>query len=267
MNEIEKTEKAVLPTKLKGMLQKVNVLKQSFGRSGSQWMEANMAIFAQTPLRNIHQLLARIEKATQACKHNEYKLKKTQVKLETKKEQREKCKDKFKIKLLDIEIDEIEYGLDAAMLYFNAAVKNIQHNYDCIQQIMKSKGWTSFDEMDFEKEEEEHHVKTALNQSIRSVQHKGSIDEGNQEYLEQCGIDPYYVERIIKGRLIRLSTLKMNALDKTTDSFYTFIDDLYKEFKGQSKKRLEKLGVKEPFLEKVMFQVSEDELKLLSIDN
>lgn len=264
MKEIEKTNYSALTKTLKNTISTANVLKQSFGRSQSQWMEANMACSSPTPIRNIRHLLARIEKAYKACKETEYKLKKQQIRLEMKKEQLSKEDDMFKRQLLQVDIDKAEYGIDSAMFYFRGAVKKIQHNYDCIQQILESNGWDSFEEIDFEREEEEYHIKTALIQSIRAVMSKGRICEGNLEYLEQCGINPLYAQKAIIGWMITQDDPK-NKLDTTTKTLYAFIDQLYNDFKGLSKKRLEGLGVKNPFLEDVMFTLSEEDVKRLAI--
>lgn len=263
MNNIQKIN-TELSKSLKQTIQSVNILKQSFGKSKSQWMESNMAISGQTPLRNIRHLLARIERSYEACKETEYKIKKKQVRLEIKEREHGKEKDYLEKHLKQIEIDEIKYGINSAMYYFTGAVKKIQHNYDCIKQIMESKGWKSFDEIDFEHEEEEYHIKTALNQAIRSVMNTNCIDPGNLEYLEQCGINIIYAQRAIQGWVMAENAKLGNGTpDKTTESLYKFIDQMYQDFKGLSIKRLRNLGVESGFLEKVMFEVSKEDLKLL----
>ncbi len=223
-----------------------------------------MALSAQTPLRNIRHLLARIERSYQACKEAEYKLKKLSLRKETKERDRDKEKDELKKKILEIEIEEISHKIKSAMFYFEGAVKKIQHNYNCIQQIMDAKGYSSFDEIDFEKEEEEYHIKTAINQSVRCVRQTGRIDLGNQEYLEQCGINPAMVQHEILVFLqTEQSEIKHNTASKTTRRLYEFIDKMYNKFKGQSEKRIADLGVKKPFMESVMFKVSKAQKQLL----
>ncbi len=262
-NEIKKIGNS---KELKQTITNYNILKQSFGKSKSQWCEANMALNGLTPLRNIRHLLARIERAYQACKESEYKLKKLSIRKEIKERGKEKEKDKLKKKIIEIEIDEINHKIDTGLYYFRGAVKKIQHNYHCINQIMKSNNHTSFDEIDFEKEEEEYHIKTAMNQSVRVVRMTGKIDQGNQEYLEQCGINPGVAQRAIEGFLfVEGERLRKECYDSTTDSLYEFLEKCYQDFKGLSKKRLKKLGVERGFMEDVMYKVTtKDKRTLLS---
>ena len=272
-NEIKKIESAVVQRaatvpsygkELKQTIKNYTILKQSFGKSKSQWCEANMALNGLTPLRNIRHLLARIERSHGGCKETEYKLKKLNIRQQIKKGELTKVKDKLKKELLKIEIEEIEPKINSAMFSFKGAVKKIRHNYDCIKQIMESNGYETFDEIDFEKEEEEYHIKTAINQSVRCVRQTGRIDPGNQEYLEQCGINPGIVQNAILGYLlIEQKNMKDEKADMTTTSLYDFIEKCYQDFKGSSEKRLEGLGVKNGFMEDVMYKLSEQQKKLL----
>ncbi|MBO1225034.1 MAG: hypothetical protein JYX80_11460 [Candidatus Scalindua sediminis] len=178
--------------------------------------------------------------------------------------QSQKEEDDLKKEIIRVEIEEIEHKINSAMYYFEGAVKKIQHNYDCIQQIMDSNNYKTFDEIDFEKEEEEYHIKTAMNQSVRCVRQTGRIDAGNQEYLEQCGINPGIAQANIAGYLIiEGKQMQDGDYDKTTGRLYDFLERFYQEFKGLSKKRLEKLGVKNGFMEDVMYKTSDEDKKTL----
>ncbi len=263
MNEINKFEPKEL-ARLEKTIKNYEILKSSFGKSKSQWMESNMAISAQTPLRNIRHLLARIERSYNACKEAEYKLKKLSIRQMIKERDNVNEEDALKRKMIDIEVEENKHKMNSALYYFKGAVKKIEHNYFCIEQIMESNGYNSFDEIDFEKEEEEYHIKTAINQSVRVVRMTGRIDQGNQEYLEQCGINPAIAEKAIAGYLIvEEKEFRENNYDKTTKSLYDFLERCYQDFKGSSKKRLEGLGVKKGFAEELMFKVNEKQRKLL----
>ena len=265
MNDIEKIHKNLIKHKaLTETIEKYQILKSSFGKSTSQWMESNMAMSAQTPLRNIRHLLARIERSHQACKETEYKIKKLLLRQQIKERDTSKEKDDLKKEIIRVEIEEIEHKINSAMYYFEGAVKKIQHNYYCIQQIMESNKYESFDEIDFEKEEEEYHIKTAMNQSVRCVRQTGRIDLGNQEYLEQCGINPGIVLKAILGwLLLEEKKSKEGKDDMTTESLYAFLEQCYQDFKGSSKKRLKGLGVKNGFMEYVMYKVTDEDKKQL----
>ena len=174
--------------------------------------------------------------------------------------------DALKRKIIDIEVEENKHKIKEALYYFNGAIKKIEHNYFCIEQIMKSNGYNGFDEIDFEKEEEEYHIKTAIIQSIRVVRMTSRIDQGNQEYLEQCGINPAIAEKKITGYLIvEQESIRENKYDKTTRSLYDFLEQCYQDYKGLSKKRLEKLGVKNGFMKDVMFELNGSQKKILKL--
>jgi hypothetical protein len=58
-----------------------------------------------------------------------------------------------------------------------------------LYEQMKDK-FEGFTEEDFEKEESKSHLKRSVVQCIRDVRQTGSITKGEQEYLEQIGVNP-----------------------------------------------------------------------------
>ncbi|WKZ15424.1 MAG: hypothetical protein QY317_16130 [Candidatus Jettenia caeni] len=228
--------------RLSTQLKEYERAKKAFGKSHSQWMDINLILSKPTPIRNARQALAHIERSYQAIKETEYKIKKQKIEREMKLRELKKVEnaDELKAELLRVEIEEIDYQIKSAAYYFEGALKTIQTYIDAYEQICRSKGVEGFDEMDFEKQEEEYHVKTAILQSMRSIRASGRIDPGNQEYLEQCGINPSAIEKAIQGFLMKQDyDLRENKVGLDMSSTYNFIDNCYLQFKGYSKKNAE----------------------------
>ena len=218
--------------------------RRCFHRHHSQFMDVNLILSKVTPLRNARQALAHIETSFQAIKQNEYKIKKQQIEMQMKQEEIKKCNDKLKRKYLQVEIEEIEYGLQSSMGYFEGALKTIKVYIDAYESILKIKNLENFNEVDFEEQEEEYHIKTAILQSMRSVRINGKIDLGNQEYLEQCGLNPSIIEKMIQGFLIKQETnIKENQIDISMKSTYEFLDECFNTLKGCSKRATDYFGI------------------------
>ncbi len=237
--------------KLSGQLVEFQRAKKAFGKSHSQWMDVNLILSKPTPIRNARQALAHIEKSYGAIKETEYKIKKLMV--DKKIKQRDLAKrllspmemfrDGLEREKLQIEIEEIDNQISTAAYYFEGALKTVQTYIDAYESICKAKNIGGFDEIDFEKEEEEYHIKTALLQSMRSVRATGRIDAGNQEYLEQCGINPGAAERFIMCFLNNQNNL--GQIDISMDANMAFVHDCYLQFKNLSKKEAERCGISE----------------------
>lgn len=228
--------------KLSGQLVEFQRAKRAFGKSQSQWMDINLTASKPTPIRSARQCLAQIEKSYSAIKETEYKIKKLMVEKEIKKRDWDKhIEDNLKLKLTKIEFEEIDHQIDTAAYYFEGALKTVQTYIDAYESICKSKNIAGFDELDFEYEEEEYHIKTALMQSLRAVRRCGTIDEGNQEYLEQCGIDPGVAQRLIIAFLNNQNNSTINNFSMETT--HAFIHQAYLDFQGLSVKESTRAGI------------------------
>lgn len=232
--------------KLSGQLVEFQRAKRAFGKSQSQWMDINLILSKPTPIRNARQALAHIEKSYAAIKETEYKIKKLMVEKEIKQRdwKRNIGADDLKLKLIKIEIEEIEHQISSAAYYFEGALKTVQTYIDAYESICKEKGIKGFDEHDFEKEEEEYHIKTALLQSMRSVRQMDRIDQGNQEYLEQCGINPSAIELAIQGFLRKeKENSNERPIDFSTTIMNRFVDQVFQDLQGSSSLEADKHGI------------------------
>ena len=248
-------------TKIANFMPEVNRATNAFGKTQSQYMDMVMTVSNHSPYRNLRQILAEIERRRSALKENVFKIKKQLVELAEKKEllhkyQVENDDDrKFRILHLQVEIEEIESGIVDARLYIEGALKSILSYENAYNDIMKAysiqPGW---DEKTFEEAEEEHHIKKAFQQAHGDMISTGRVTQGNHEYFWQCGINPQSAFNDL-ARYINYETEQYNksaqagVLSEPQEpkleitSFIEFLDEMYKKYKGGSRKILESRGI------------------------
>ena len=69
----------------------------------------------------------------------------------------------------------------------------MNHMYEQLKEKVNS-----FSEYDMELEESKSHLKRSLVQCIRDVRQGNSITKGEQEYMEQIGVNPMKVQKAIR---------------------------------------------------------------------
>lgn len=185
----------------------------SFGRSKSQFTAKAMTLsmLANAPYRVLRQCLAEIEKKRGAIKETIFLMRKKEVRLRRLEYQIVHLKLKvegsdaalrdetfFDIELFQIEKEETATQITDSMLYIEGALKEIAIYQEVYLQVKKNKNIPdNWNEVDFENEESEHHIKQAFRQACRDFLISGRIGVGNQEYLEQMGINPIKAQNLI----------------------------------------------------------------------
>ena len=81
--------------------------------------------------------------------------------------------------------------------YGNRELGIIQDALQEIYEDLKEKV-SGFSEHDIEREESITHLKRSIVQCIRDVRQSGKITKGEQEYMEQIGVNPSKMQRIIQ---------------------------------------------------------------------
>lgn len=206
-----------------------------FGKHNTQFMMTGMVLDIVTPLRTARQCLAEIERLYAACRENDLKIRK--LKMEKKHKQMNMAKSGISTQehdTLALEIEEADYQIQQTELYFTGALKSIKLYIDAFEDILKAKGVEEFDELDFEQEEIEYHIKTALLQSLRNIREKGTISEGNQMYLEHCGIDPSFAQYVLRSYHddIENKLKDHKEVDTSTQTLTNLINNLYQNYKN-----------------------------------
>jgi len=129
--------------------------------------------------------------------------------------------------------------LAEGIIIIEGAMKDVLALNELYEQL-KSKV-NSFSEEDFEKEETKNHLKRSLVQSIRDVRMTGAITKGEQEYLEQIGVNPSKVQNLLRDYVAKES--EQESWD--VSELYEFVDRLTNELTEVHKvdqKRMELQG-------------------------
>jgi len=191
-------EKFELATTYQSMLKEIlldfPMIEQAtsnFYKTQSQFMDTMLTVSQPTPLRMASQCLAEIERSIPALMEAFLKSKRQEILVNRKKHKLNTSTnlDIFERQLLENSIKEIEYREEHSRGYVEGAIRKILTYIGHYKSIMESIT-VPISEEEFEKEEERYHIMTAFTQGLCAARaHGGAIDEGNQIYLHQIGIN------------------------------------------------------------------------------
>jgi len=215
-----------------------------FCKTQSQFMDNMLTVSHPTPLRNARQILAEINKATEALKEAHFKQKKLEIELKIKQRDLELEKDYLKQDLLNLEIMEIMTRIDSSEGYISGAIRKLTNYTEQYKSILSKYGKQHFSEEDFENEEEEYHIKKAFDQALTAARSRnGIIDEGNLMYIAQIGINAGSAQRDIIMFLNAEAQLIQQGKEPTHRMVLDFLQRMYDKHKGSSKELAEHKGL------------------------
>lgn len=206
-------------------IQNTNELHNIWNHSHTQWMWKHLNLSWHAPLKNMRQISAEISRKKGAL--NEAKWKHVQNEVKIKKIEEELSKpellDYWREVDLKIKLAQLQEGLAEGSTHIEGAMKDILALNELFEQL-KSKV-SSFSEEDVEKEETKTHLKRSIVQCIRDIRQGGSITKGEQEYLEQIGVNPMKMQNILR------EYVKAEAEANTWDvsGLYEFVDGVVEE--------------------------------------
>jgi len=197
MNYIEEIKSIIeLPPTFDSMLEEINesakdvhAVTNLFNKTQSQFMDNMMTVSHPTPFRNLRQVLAEMKMTSMA-------LGETYFSMERKKIEIEELTDKlnnvsltsFERRLVELDIAEKQWQIQQTLESVGGAIRK-QVNYTHQFNLLKSQ-LPELSEVAFEEEEERYHIITAFTQALCSARSRGgAIDEGNQIYFSQIGIN------------------------------------------------------------------------------
>jgi len=179
-------------------LVRASELQNIWNRSHTQWTWRHLNLNYHAPMKNLRQISAELSSKKAALseakwKHleNEIKIKKIEEELTTEK------LDYWKEVELKVELAKLREGLATGMSYIEGAMKDVLTLNDLYEQL--SKQVESLSEYDVELEETKSHLKRSIVQCIRDVRQFGSITKGEQEYVENIGVNPSKLQSIIRA--------------------------------------------------------------------
>jgi hypothetical protein len=163
---------------------------ENFNKSASQFKSATLDVTDLTPINTAKHLLATITRTRQA-------LEEAQISLRRKRNEREKyvsqlseTYDKFEIAEIEISIDELDNQIANTEALARGAIRKLHFSINQYQAILEHLGVEHITEEMYEADQARFHVMTAFNQALTAARAKGGfIDEGNQIYMFQLGIN------------------------------------------------------------------------------
>jgi hypothetical protein len=165
-------------------------LQNIWNRSHTQWMWKHLNLSYLDPHKNMRQIAAEIARKRQALNEAKWNQIKTEVKIRKIEEQLSDSTtlDYWTEVDLKVRLAEYQEKLAEGMSYVEGAMKDILALDNLFEQLKnKTK---EFSELEIEKAESKAHIKRSVTQCIRDVRQSGSISKGEQEYLEQIGVNP-----------------------------------------------------------------------------
>jgi hypothetical protein len=221
-------------------IKNVGELENIWNHSHSQWTWKHINFSYHSPYKNMRQISAEISKKKAALNEAKWRKVKNEVKIRKIEEKlREGVNEYWEEVDLKVKLAELLEGDVESTKYIEGAMKDVLSMQEIYEQL-KSKV-NSFNEEDFEKEETKNHLKRSIVQSIRDVRQSGVISKGEQEYVEQIGVNPSKLQRIIQ------KYVKEEAEQDSWDSsgLFEFVDKLTEELTEIHKvdiKRMDLLG-------------------------
>ena len=213
--------------------------KKMFGRTNSQYTSQlmSMTMLGDGPYHFMKQCSAQIDNKTSALQGVYFKMKKAAYKI---KKWEEKGTE-YSLLLAE----EARVGLMETNDGISHAIREIKMYQDAYEEIREHHGIDeNWDEADFNKLEEENHIRMAFRLAIRRLMENGRIDRSTAEYMEQNGIHPMSGERIARQYHQEVTKLLDEGKAPSVKHFYDFLDSMVEMFKGSHKNTMNRIGIK-----------------------
>ena len=172
-------------------------LQSIWNRSHSQWDWKHLNLHYHGDFKNIRQISAEINRKKSALNEAKWKYVRSEVEVQKLQEQiADPDLGHWEKIELQIDLAEKQEGLAEGTAYIEGAMKDILALNELYEELTDK--FEGFTESDFELEESKSHLKRSLVQCIRDVRQSGSITKGEQEYLEQIGVNPSKMQMRIR---------------------------------------------------------------------
>lgn len=205
-------------------LENTNELQNIWNRSHSQWDWKHINLSYHSDYKNVRQIAAEMSRKKMALDEAKWRQVKNEVTIKKMQERIESGDlDYWKEVDLKLKIAEMKEKNASGMMYIEGAMKDVLALNELYEEMKKK--FDGFTEQDFEKEESKSHLKRSVVQCIRDVRQQGCITKGEQEYLEQIGVNPTKMQARIR---VYVAEEEANA-DWSTQGLYSFVDGVVSE--------------------------------------
>lgn len=245
MNDLMKIEESFLTGNIeyakfvdviKTGLPEVSRATSLFNKSQSQFMDSMLTVSHLTPIRNLRQILAEIKKIRLAIGEAYFAIKKKELDIREKEAQLTDANG-IEAERLSLEIQEQQWLISEIKANMEGAIRKWANYTLQYQAIQEAHNLQEFSEADFEAEEERYHICKAFEQGLNAARaHGGFIDEGNQIYLSQIGINGTVAQVEVANYLNREAAMLSKKIEPSHEMQLEWLLSLTKKFKGCSKK-------------------------------
>lgn len=172
-------------------------LQNIWNRSHTQWSWKHLNLSYHSPYKNMRQIAAEVTSKKAALNEAKWRQVKNEVKIR-------KLEERLSASGLEyweevegkVKLAQLREGMAEGSLYIEGAMKDVLALNDLYEQLKAQV--SDFSEEDVEREESKSHLKRSLVQCIRDVRQSGNITKGEQEYMEQIGVNPGKIQRMIR---------------------------------------------------------------------
>lgn len=181
------------------VLVKSSELENIWNRSHTQWTWKHLNLNYHAPMKNLRQISAELASKKAALNESKWKTLETEMKI---RKLEEKLQNNIGIEYWDevelkIELAKLREHLAEGMTYIEGAMKDVLVLNELLDQLQEKV--KDFNEVDVEKEETKSHLRRSIVQCIRDVRQFGAISKGEQEYVENIGVNPSKLQNIIRA--------------------------------------------------------------------
>jgi hypothetical protein len=252
MKNSEKSEISVRPdlplvadlqSKILNLTESLPELKHSkkmFGRQNSQYTSQLMSLtmLGDGPFHFMKQCSAQISNKVKALQGIYFNIKKLVYRINKWEKKGDEysliCAEEARVSLMEVE-DGISHSLREIQMYKDA-YEDIREKYGIDED---------WDEADFNKLEEENHIRMAFRLALRQLMESGRIERSTSEYMESNGIHPMSGERLARQYHEETTKLLDEGKAPTLKHFYNFLDNMVEMFKGSHKDTMDWIGIKQ----------------------
>lgn len=206
----------------------------NFNKTQSQFMNNMLTVNHPTELRNARQILSEVERTKQALAEAYIKSKKAKIDLKRKQDALVSAEGYDK-ELLEVEIEELLIHEKMNKGYIEGAIRKVAAYMDQYRNILNKLGKEEFTEQDFEEDEERYHIMKMFEQGLCAARsHNGTVDEGNQIYAHQIGLNGTAVQCEVSAYLMKEKALLEKGLMPPHSLTMEWLHEMAKKYAGSA---------------------------------
>ncbi len=215
---------------------------ESFNKSASQFKTATLDVTDLTPIATARHLLASISRTRQALEEASIAVRRKRVDLA---EAEEKATGAgYDAERAQIDADECRLQLANIEDSARGAIRKLSYLVGQYDAILQHLGVDAITEEMYEEDQARHHVMTAFAQALHAARsHGGVIDEGNQIYLFQLGINGRVAQAEVSALLKEEGDILRSGRAPTHEHTTAWLERLADHFAPDARAYAERRGL------------------------